>query len=171
MICTTRYNSPLGQLTLASDGTALTGLWMEGQKYFGASLGPAPVPRDDLPVFTQTREWLDRYFAGDRPAPFPLSPAGSPFRQVVWQILTQIPLGQVATYKEVAQQAAVQLGRPSMSGQAVGGAIAHNPISILIPCHRVVGSGGSLTGYAGGIDRKLWLLAHEGVDVSRFTRP
>ena len=165
--------SPLGTLTLASDGTHLVGLWIEGQKYFGASLPTSPKPRDDLPLFAAVRDWLARYFAGKAPSPaeLPLRPAGSAFRQVVWRILCGIPYGRVMTYGEIAVEAAAQLGRVRMSGQAVGGAVGHNPISIIIPCHRVVGANGSLTGYAGGVDKKLRLLELEGVDTSTLFTP
>ena len=166
------YRSPVGKLTLAGDGEKLTGLWLEGQKYFGGGVSDAPR-REDLPLFAQASEWLNRYFSGGRPDPqeLPLAPAGSPFRRLVWELLLEIPYGQVTTYGELAKEAAARLGRDTMSGQAAGGAVAHNPISIIIPCHRVVGSGGSLTGYAGGIGKKRWLLAHEGVDVRRFSVP
>ena len=158
MMVKTDYASPLGTLTLASDGENLTGLWMAGQKYFAAGT-PANLPvRDDLPVFMQARDWLDRYFAGERPAvcELPLAPQGSAFRQSVWRILCEIPYGQTVTYGEIAKRLGVR------SAQAVGGAVGHNPISIIIPCHRVLGSDGSLTGYAGGVDKKIWLLTHEG---------
>ncbi len=170
---TTIYPSPLGPLTLGSDGEALTGLWLAGQKYFGANLPDVPEEWSNLPVFAEVRAWLDRYFAGDRPTPqeLPLRPMGTPFRARVWDLLCQIPYGQVTTYGALAQAVAAELGRPSMSGQAVGGAVGHNPISIIIPCHRVVGSGGNLTGYAGGMAAKVWLLEHEGVDLSRLTVP
>lgn len=172
MYYSTQYASPVGRLTLACDGERLTGVWLEGQKYFGGRSGPL-VPREGLPILDRTRDWLDRYFAGERPAPseLPLAPAGSEFRQTVLRILLEIPYGTVVTYGAVARETAARLGRKSMSGQAVGGAVGHNPISILIPCHRVVGTGGSLTGYAGGIGKKIWLLRHEGVDVSRFSIP
>ena len=165
--------SPVGRLTLGSDGTHLTGLWLEGQKYFGAGAPGDWTRREDLPVFDAARAWLTRYFAGERPAPsqLPLRPPGGPFRQQVWTLLCQIPYGQVTTYGALAGALAAQLGRASMSSQAVGGAVAHNPISIIIPCHRVVGAGGSLTGYAGGIAVKAALLAHEGADLSRLRRP
>ena len=158
MMVKTDYASPLGTLTLASDGENLTGLWIAGQKYFAAGT-PTNLPaRDDLPVFMQARDWLDRYFAGERPAAneLPLAPQGSAFRQSVWRILCEIPYGQTVTYGEIAKRLGVR------SAQAVGGAVGHNPISIIIPCHRVLGSDGSLTGYAGGVDKKIWLLAHEG---------
>ena len=158
MMVKTDYASPLGTLTLASDGENLTGLWIAGQKYFAAGT-PTNLPaRDDLPVFTQARDWLDCYFAGERPAAneLPLAPQGSAFRQSVWRILCEIPYGQTVTYGEITKRLGVR------SAQAVGGAVGHNPISIIIPCHRVLGSDGSLTGYAGGMDKKIWLLAHEG---------
>ena len=167
---TARCAYPVGGLVLAAGGKALCGLWLEGQKYFGGSLVDGAVPGDDLPVFAQARDWLDRYFAGARPDPreLPLAPVGGAFRQAVWKLLLDIPWGQVTTYGELARQIAAQRGLASMSAQAVGGAVGHNPISIIIPCHRVVGVGGSLTGYAGGVDKKRWLLSHEGVDVSRL---
>ena len=166
--CIAQYNSPVGRLTLAGDGAGLSGLWLEGQKYFGGSLAGELVPGGDLPVFAQVRDWLDRYFAGARPDPraLPLAPVGGGFRKAVWKLLLDIPYGQTAAYGELARRLAVQRGLASMSAQAVGGAVGHNPISIVIPCHRVVGSSGSLTGYAGGVDKKRWLLAHEGVDIS-----
>ena len=165
------YLSPLGPMTLASDGQALTGAWFDGQKYFPA-LPADRTSSPDLPVFRQASAWLDRYFQGRDPGPVPaLAPAGSPFRLAVWDILRAIPHGRTMTYGEIAALLARQRGLSAMSAQAVGGAVGHNPISILIPCHRVVGSGGSLTGYAGGLDRKLALLALEGVDTSRLFRP
>lgn len=154
----TNYDSPLGMLTLASDGEAIIGLWIEGQKYFAAGI-PTNLPVcDDLPVFLQARDWLDRYFAGKRPAvsELPLAPQGSAFRQSVWTILCQIPYGHTVTYGEIAKRLGCK------SAQAVGGAVGHNPISIIIPCHRVLGADRGLTGYAGGTDKKIWLLRHEG---------
>lgn len=129
--------------------------------------------KDDLPVFDAAKRWLDRYFAGKRPviSELPLSPIGGEFRQLVWRILCEIPYGQVITYGEIAQQIAVKMNRTTMSSQAVGGAVGHNPISIVIPCHRVVGTNGSLTGYAGGIGTKVKLLELEGVDMSRLFVP
>ena len=161
MMVKTDYASPLGTLTLASDGENLTGLWMAGQKYFAAGI-PTNLPVcDDLPVFLQARDWLDRYFSGERPLPgeLPLAPQGSAFRQSVWRILCEIPYGQTVTYGEIAKRLGVR------SAQAVGGAVGHNPVSIIIPCHRVLGGDGSLTGYAGGVERKIWLLAHEGAQL------
>jgi len=170
------YSSPVGLLTLACDGEHLTGLWIEDQKYFGSTAPGAMESGDGLPVLVQTAEWLDRYFAGERPdiRSVPLAPAGSPFRQAVWKLLQEIPYGEVVTYGALARRLAAQLGRRSMSSQAVGGAVGHNPISIIIPCHRVVGSDGSLTGYAGGLDRKRWLLEHEGINTAKaalLTKP
>lgn len=165
----TQYPSPVGMLTLVSDGQGLAGLWIEGQKYFAATLPETPLPRDDAPGFEEVRRWLDRYFAGENPSAegLPLCPAGSAFRQTVWACLREIPYGQVTTYGRIAGRAAERLGRAHLSAQAVGGAVGHNPISILIPCHRVVGANGLLTGYAGGLDKKEWLLHHEGVDTDR----
>ena len=159
----TECPSPIGLLTLASDGENLTGLWMENQKFFGAGLPDDAISKDDLPVFSATRSWLDAYFAGECPsvANIPLAPAGSPFRKQVWQILMEIPYGHTITYGDIAGK----LG--TGCAQAVGGAVGHNPISILIPCHRVLGASGNLTGYAGGTDPKRFLLTLEGVDVSR----
>lgn len=164
MFYCTEYPSPVGLLTMASDGEHIVGLWLEGQKYFLSTLSQAPVQKDEVPVFDQAREWLNRYFAGEKPLPgeLPLAPMGGAFRQAVWQYLCEIPYGQVTTYGAIARQIAQQFGRQSMSAQAVGGAVGHNPISIIIPCHRVVGAGGSLTGYAGGVERKRWLLELEG---------
>ena len=169
----TEYESPIGLLTLAGDGRNLTGLWMAGQKYFGCTLAAGAEPGHG-PVFDQTRAWLDEYFSGSVPAPDktpPLAPVGSEFRQAVWRILLEIPHGQLLTYGEVAKKLAARTGRTSVSAQAVGGAVGHNPVSILIPCHRVVGGGGSLTGYAGGIDKKRWLLELERADMTGLFTP
>ena len=167
------YQSPIGPLTLASDGDSLTGLWMDGQKYFGGTVLKDGVVREDLPVFSAARKWLDEYFTGKRPSisDLAIAPAGGDFRRMVWELLCEIPYGECTTYGELARQAAVHMKRDSMSSQAVGGAVGHNPISIIIPCHRVVGANGSLTGYAGGIDKKIALLGLEGVDMSRFFVP
>lgn len=155
------YDSPLGGITLASDGEALTGLWFDSQKYFGSTLSVNHELKS-LPVFVQTRKWLDIYFSGKVPdfTP-PLSVKTTPFRKAVWDILLTIPYGLTMTYKEIADRIAGQKGLAHMSAQAVGGAVGHNPISLIIPCHRVVGSDGSLTGYAGGTDKKQWLLTME----------
>ena len=162
---TQEYGSPLGPITLASDGEALTGLWFQGQKYDRSTLSDENEQRD-LPVFREAARWLDRYFAGDAPdfTP-PLKLRGSPFRQAVWEILLTIPRGSVTTYGEIAAHIAAQRGLEHMSAQAVGGAVGHNPVSIIVPCHRVVGADGSLTGYAGGLERKRALLKLEGVKL------
>lgn len=155
------YLSPLGEMTMASDGTVLTGLWFNGQKYFAAGLEEDPQEAD-LPVFRETACWLDSYFAGRNPSSsIALHADGSPFREKVWQILLTIPYGQVMTYGQIAECLACKEGRP-VSARAVGGAVGHNPISILIPCHRVIGTGNRITGYAGGLDRKKALLLLEG---------
>ena len=155
------YDSPLGGITLASDGTAITGLWFDGQKYFGAGLEKESALKE-LPIFEKTDKWLDIYFSGKNPGFVPqLSVNDTPFRRAVWDILLTIPYGSTITYGEIAERLAVEKGLKSMSAQAVGGAVGHNPISLIIPCHRVVGADGSLTGYAGGIDKKEKLLEME----------
>lgn len=165
----TRYQSPLGEVILACDGEEkhIVGLWFAGQKYLLGTLPETPAVKENIPVLQMAKEWLDAYFAKKKPAvtELPLSPIGSAFRQEVWRMLCEIPYGSVTTYGEIARK----MGRKTMSAQAVGGAVAHNPISVIIPCHRVVGAGGSLTGYAGGIDKKMKLLAHEGVDISLYS--
>lgn len=173
MVYSTHDASPLGAVTLASDGESIIGLWLEGQKYFAATVTEKMTEKEDLPVFSAAKSWLDRYFSGEKPAlsELPLAPGGGEFRRAVWDILCEIPYGEVATYGEIARELAARMKKESMSSQAVGGAVGHNPISIVIPCHRVVGADGSLTGYAGGIGKKLWLLEHEGVDMSRLFVP
>ncbi|MDR3755221.1 methylated-DNA--[protein]-cysteine S-methyltransferase [Enterocloster sp.] len=168
-----KYDSPVGRLTLASDGLNLAGLWMEGQKYFGGTVPGELRPNEELEVFSRAKDWLDRYFNGKKPEPseLPLAPVGGEFRQTVWELLCEIPYGELTTYGQIAREAAKRLQRESMSAQAVGGAVGHNPISIIIPCHRVVGTGGSLTGYAGGLYKKIWLLKHEGVKMDGLTVP
>lgn len=165
------YKSPLGGITMASNGNALTGLWFDGQKYFAEGLAETAAAKT-LPVFDEAVRWLDIYFAGRRPdfTP-PLNLKGTAFRKKVWQLLLQIPYGQTTTYGELAAQLAAHRGLKQMSAQAVGGAVGHNPISIIVPCHRVVGTGGSLTGYAGGLAKKQALLKLEGIDTANFTLP
>lgn len=166
IFCNT-YVSPIGTLTLTSDGEHLTGLYMERQKYLCA----LPKTNTELPVFLETMQWLEQYFQGKNPPlTIPLAPAGSPFRQQVFQILKTIPYGETTTYGAIAKQLEQRTGK-AMAAQAVGGAVGHNPIGILIPCHRVVGKSGSLTGYAGGLEKKIALLTLEGVDVSKFSLP
>lgn len=173
MFLSAAFDSPCGLLTLASDGQHLTGLWIEGQKYFLGTMREEVTVNDDLPIFGQTRAWLNRYFKGEKPliSELPLAPWGSAFRKEVWKLLCQIPYGEVTTYGELARAVAQLQGKQTMSAQAIGGAVGHNPISIIIPCHRVVGTNGSLTGYAGGIEKKIKLLELEGVDTSAFFLP
>ena len=170
---TTHYASALGSITLAGDDKNLVGLWMAGQKYFAETVKNPVEEKSDLPVFITIKKWLDEYFAGKKPsiAELPLAPSGSEFRKAVWDILCEIPYGQCTTYGEIAKKMAARMDKKSMSSQAIGGAVGHNPISIIIPCHRVVGSNGSLTGYAGGIEKKIKLLEHEGADMSKLFIP
>lgn len=172
MYYSTTHPSPVGTITLACQDNQLVGLWLEGQKYFGDTIPEDMEEKDDIPIFHETKNWLDRYFAGEQPAISELSmaPIGGEFRQMVWEILCAIPYGEVTTYGIIAKQVAEKTGK-NMSAQAVGGAVGHNPISIIIPCHRVVGSTGSLTGYAGGVKTKIKLLELEGVDTSHFSIP
>ena len=158
---TGRYRSPLGEMLLAADETGVTGLWFAGQKYFAWHLDKEQVEKE-IPLFTTVKQWLDVYFAGSEPDfTVPLHFTGTAFQNEVWGILCAIPYGRTTTYGEIAKQLAARRGLPHMSARAVGGAVGHNPISILVPCHRVVGLGGSLTGYAGGLERKRCLLALE----------
>ncbi|MGN1267463.1 MAG: methylated-DNA--[protein]-cysteine S-methyltransferase [Dorea sp.] len=157
----TDYESKLGKILLASDGKAITGLWFYGQKYFADTLGDK-YENGNLKIFQETKKWLEKYFSGKNPEMnIELNPKGSEFRQKVWKILCEIPYGEVMTYGEIAKKIAKAEGKKSMSAQAVGGAVGHNPISILIPCHRVVGSDGSMTGYAGGVEKKEWMIGME----------
>ena len=163
------YSSELGDILLAADEIGLTGLWFFGQSYFADTL-PAEQIAQETPILAQAKEWLDEYFSGKEPDFTPtLHPIGSPFRQAVWKLLLQIPYGQTTTYGEIARQLEKLQNRPHMSAQAVGGAVGHNGISIIIPCHRVVGTKGSLTGYAGGLDKKRALLELE--HANRKTYP
>jgi len=165
----TTYSSPVGLVTLASDGSSLIGAWIEGQKYHGDTLYVAMEEQDDLPVFSLAKQWLDRYFAEEQPniSELPIAPAGSDFRKAVLSVLCDIPYGAVTTYGEIARKVAPMLGKDTMAGRAVGGAVGHNPLSIIIPCHRVIGSNGKLTGYAGGLDVKIKLLELEGAKLSK----
>lgn len=166
----TQIASPLGTLTLSAKADALTGLWIEGQTYSPAALGTRKA-LSEVPLFLQVSRWLDAYFAGENPQiDFALAPVGTEFRQSVWAILRKIPYGQTTTYGAIARELGAKRGKP-VSAQAVGGAVGHNPISILIPCHRVIGSDGSLTGYAGGLALKQKLLASEGSLPSPVFRP
>lgn len=165
-------NSPLGDIYLTSNGTELTGLWFATrQKYWAAS--DQDVLVDDLPIFEQTRSWLDVYFQGEDPGPIPpVNPDRvTPFRRMVCEEMCKIPYGTTVTYGDIAKALAIRLGKDKMSARAVGGGVGHNPISIIIPCHRVVGASKSLTGYGGGMPRKIALLELEGFDMSQFTIP
>ena len=171
MIFTQHYESPLGGILLAADDTGLTGLWFEGQKYFADTLPQEHIQKETA-TLAEAKRWLDIYFSGREPDFLPpLHPLGTPFRRAVWELLLQIPYGQTATYGQIARQLAAKAGLPHMSAQAVGGAVGHNEISIIIPCHRVVGTNGSLTGYAGGIDKKVKLLELEHAPMSGFFTP
>ncbi|QQO07717.1 methylated-DNA--[protein]-cysteine S-methyltransferase [Breznakiella homolactica] len=173
MFYSTYYVSPLGPFMLGSDGSNLVGLWMEGQKYFGGTVTDKMEEKDNLPAFSMTKKWLDKYFSGKKPAAadLPLAPRGGEFRRAVWDILCGIPYGEVTTYGKISEIMAKKMNKATMAGQAVGGAVGHNPIAIIIPCHRVVGSKGSLTGYAGGIEKKIKLLELEGADMSGLFKP
>ena len=165
------YDSPLGGILLAADEIGLTGLWFDGQKYFARGLSSEQEERE-LPVLFEAKRWLDIYFTGQEPDFLPpLHSIGSAFRRSVWEILLQIPYGRTTTYGEIARLLSEKRGLTRMSAQAVGGAVGHNPVSIIVPCHRVVGADGSLTGYAGGIERKIVLLRLEGADTARFRIP
>ncbi|MBQ0004970.1 MAG: methylated-DNA--[protein]-cysteine S-methyltransferase [Clostridiales bacterium] len=171
-----RYISPLGGITIAHNGTGLTGLWFDGQKYYGSTLDVPLDQCEDLTgnpdsLFLATAKWLDVYFEGIEPdftPPLSLdSSYATDFRREVWDILLQTPYGHTITYGEIAKRIASKRGIATLSAQAVGGAVGHNPVSIIIPCHRVIGQNGSLTGYAGGLDRKIGLLAMEKADISK----
>lgn len=171
MVYIQKYASPVGDMLLAADEIGLTGVWFDGEKFFADNL-PVKHEERETATLAAAKRWLDIYFTGKKPdfTP-PLHPVGSPFRMKVWGILLQIPYGQTVTYGWIARELAAHEGLARMSAQAVGGAVGHNEISIIIPCHRVVGTSGSLTGYAGGLDRKIALLKTEHVDMSRFFVP
>ena len=159
------YSSPLGDILLAADSVGLTGLWFEGQKYFALNLDKEHVEKE-IPLFAEAKRWLDIYFSGKEPDfSVPLHFTGTEFQNEVWELLLAIPYGQTTTYGELAKRIAGKRGVKHMSAQAVGGAIGHNNISVIVPCHRVVGTNGSLTGYAGGIDKKIKLLELEKADI------
>lgn len=168
---TYHYTSPLGEIVLAADSAGITGLWFVGQKYFGLYLDKEHEEKD-LPVFEQAKKWLDIYFSGKEPDfKLPLHMIGTDFQNEVWEILYSIPYGKTTTYGEIAKKLAEKRGIERMSAQAVGGAVGRNEISIIVPCHRVVGANGSLTGYAGGIDKKIALLKLEGGFKDTFFVP
>lgn len=171
MVYTKHYLSPLGGILLAADEVGLMGLWFDGKKYYADNL-PKEHTEEETPILSEASLWLDVYFTGKEPDFMPpLHPIGSAFRREVWEILLQIPYGATATYGDISKRLAKKMGLEKMSAQAVGGAVGHNEISIIIPCHRVVGTSGSLTGYAGGIDKKVRLLELEHADMSRFFVP
>lgn len=171
MVFTSQYRSPLGKILLACDGIAILGLWFEGQRY-AEKLLPEQAEPGEQPLFKEAKRWLDIYFSGREPDFLPpLRYGGTTFRKQVWDILRTIPYGKTMTYGEIAAEVARQQSVSTMSAQAVGGAVGHNPISIMIPCHRVVGTNGSLTGYAGGIARKVRLLELERADLSQLFVP
>ena len=166
------YESPLGAMTMAGDGEHLTGLWFDGQKYDRSTIDDDAVLQPRLPVFMQTAQWLGAYFEGADPGfTPPISIEGSDFRKMVTSIMLSIPFGATSTYARIAAEVARRTGRKQMSAQAVGGAVGHNPITLIVPCHRVLASDGSLRGYAGGVDRKERLLEMEGVNMSGLSTP
>lgn len=163
MYYSTDYESPLGEMLIVSDGEAICGVWFYGQKHFKSTVIGKTIHDDGLIIFKKAKQWFEDYFNGKNPQiNFQLKPEGSKFRQKVWKILSEIPYGETLTYGEIASKIS-----PNMSAQAVGGAVGHNPISILIPCHRVLGSGGKLTGYAAGLDKKIELLKIENISAYR----
>ena len=170
MMYTLHYDSPLGGILLAADDVGLTGLWFDGERYFAEGLDPDHTAQK-TPILQQAERWLEVYFSSREPGfTPPLHPMGSPFRQAVWELLLQIPYGQTTTYGALAKQLAEKNGGKRVSAQAVGGAVGHNPVSIIVPCHRVVGSDGSLTGYAGGIEKKIRLLTLENAEAVNLYR-
>lgn len=173
MYYSTHYKSPIGEILVACNESSVIGLWIGTQKYIDKTMPKDMIEKDNVPVLQEAVAWLDDYFTGKRPmlSALPVSPIGNEFRQHVWKVLTEIPYGETTTYSAVAKEVAKRMGKDRMSAQAVGGAVGHNPISIIIPCHRVVGACGSLTGYAGGIDIKIRLLKNEGVDMTGLFIP
>ena len=170
MLYKTYYKSPVGNILLVSDENNLKGAWIEGQKYYLGKIKEEDTrSRVNIEILKETKNWLDRYFKKEKPRISELSiePEGNEFRQNVWKLLCEIPYGKTTTYGEIAKKVAKMMNKKSMSAQAVGGAVGHNPISIIIPCHRVIGKDGSLTGYAGGIDTKIKLLNIEGIKINR----
>lgn len=159
----TNYKSPLGKIIIIGNSQNICGVYFEGQKYFLYKIREDLIENNDLKIFKLTKHWLDRYFKKENPkiSEIPISPIGTNFQKLIWEILCKIPYGETSSYGEIAKKAAKILNKDRISAQAVGGAIGHNPISIIIPCHRVIGANGNLTGYAGGIDRKIKLLELE----------
>lgn len=165
------YKAPIGRIAITSDGEYITGLWLPNQIDFEKKFDDEFIEAE-LPIFDKVERWLDAYFSGNNPKlDFPLKANGTVFREQVWSVLLDIPYGQTITYGEIAKKIAKMRGKSRMSSQAVGGAVGNNPISIIVPCHRVVGKDGSLTGYGGGIDTKIELLKVEQVNLDAFYRP
>ncbi len=166
MIFASYYQSPIGIFLIASRDNKIIGVWQKDQKHYLENIEEEIIISDQIPVIIQTKKWLDQYFNGEKPniEELVLNPIGSDFRKRVWKILTRIPYGTVTTYKKISEMVAKEMNLEHMSAQAVGNAIGHNPISIIIPCHRVIGTNGSLIGYAGGLDKKAYLLNHEKED-------
>ena len=172
MIYTSTYNSTVGSLLLAADDIGLIGLWLNSDRFHADLLVSREHTSKETPILRDTKRWLDIYFTGREPKiELPFHLIGTPFRQEVWQLLLQIPYGQVVTYGDLAKKMAEKRGVARMSAQAVGGAVGHNEISIIIPCHRVIGANGNLTGYGGGLDKKIKLLELEGIDTHRLFWP
>lgn len=162
MYYTMNYNSPLGEILLVADDIGLTGLWFDIEKYYKLNTDKEHEEKD-ISILTEAKKWLDIYFSGKEPEFFPpIHLIGSDFQKEVWNILLKIPYGQTTTYGEIANKIAVKRGLKQMSAQAVGGAVGHNPVAVIVPCHRVIGKNGNLTGYAGGVDKKIYLLKLEG---------
>ena len=171
MTYTQWYDSPLGRMLLAADDRGVTGVWFNGEKYFAHHLEMHHAEKE-TPFLQQTKRWLDIYFSGREPDfTMPLRFTGTNFQNDVWEMLCTIPYGQTTTYGEIAKRIATKRGIPRMSAQAVGGAVGHNEISIIVPCHRVIGTNGCLTGYAAGLDKKITLLTLERVDMTSFFMP
>ena len=166
----TYYQSPLGEILIVSDEQNLIGLWIDGQKYYLSGIKQELVQNAEIQILCKTKKWLNRYFNGEKPEikELQLAPLGNEFRQNVWKILCDVPYGETITYGEIAKKIAKIMNRSNMSAQAIGNAVGHNPISIIIPCHRVIGSNGNLTGYAGGIDKKVMLLKLEKVNLDKM---
>ena len=173
MLYKSKYMSDVGELLIVTNEKSLVGLWIENQKYFPSEFKKEVVFNDDIEIMKETKKWLDLYFSGKKTdiSSLSLNPYGNEFRQRVWKILCEIPYGKTTTYGEIAKKVAKQMNKKSMSAQAVGNAVGHNPISIIIPCHRVIGKDGSLTGYAGGIENKIKLLELEGINMENVYSP
>ena len=173
MVYTTNYQSPIGKILLASKDNKLIGLWIEGQKYYLGKLDCKNQEKQNEEILLKTKKWLDRYFNREKPeiSELELAPIGTEFSRMVWKLLCEIPYGEITTYGKIANQIAKIMNKKTMSAQAIGGAVGHNPISIIIPCHRVVGTDGNLTGYAGGIDKKIKLLELEQVNMKSLYMP